>query len=269
VAAIFGSPGQGNHAAANTFLDGLAQYRRAQGLPAITINWGAWLTVGAAVGKESAARGAAAGMAAITPAWGVTTLGRLLAAAPVQAVVTAVDWPRWFQQYPAAMATPLLTRFTPVGDKERRNALLAGATNMVAQLQALDRPQERRDRLEDFLRQQAAHILRQSPAKIETHVPFGSLGFDSLMGLELKNSLEQQLGLVLPVSLVWNYPTVAEMAVYVARQLGVSLDDRPDDALSAATAAAMVANNRTAEIAELSDEEVLHMLQEKLGTLDD
>ena len=269
VAAILGSPGQGNHAAANTFLDGLAQYRRAQGLPAITINWGAWLTVGAAVGKESAARGAAAGMAAITPAWGVTTLGRLLAAAPVQAVVTAVDWPRWFQQYPAAMATPLLTRFTPVGDKERRNALLAGATNMVAQLQALDRPQERRDRLEDFLRQQAAHILRQSPAKIETHVPFGSLGFDSLMGLELKNSLEQQLGLVLPVSLVWNYPTVAEMAVYVARQLGVSLDDRPDDALSAATAADMVANNRTAEIAELSDEEVLHMLQEKLGTLDD
>jgi phthiocerol/phenolphthiocerol synthesis type-I polyketide synthase C len=265
IAAIFGSPGQSNHAAANAFLDGLAYYRRTQGLPALSVNWGAWLEVGAAVGKESAARGAAAGMAAIAPEWGIAALDQLLAARQVQVVVTAVDWPRWFQHYPAAAATPLLARFAPAGDDGRSDARPAAAANVVAQLQALDRPQERRDLLENFLRQQAAHILRQSPAKIETHVPFGSLGFDSLMGLELKNSLERQLGLVLPVSLVWNYPTVAEMAVYIARQLRVMLADKPDDAPPAAAAE----DGRTAEIAELSDEEVLHMLQEKLGTLDD
>jgi hypothetical protein len=67
------------------------------------------------------------------------------------------------------------------------------------------------------------------------------------------------------VSLVWNYPTVAEMAVYIARQLRVALADKPDGTPPAATAE----DGRTAEIAELSDEEVLHMLQEKLGTLDD
>jgi phthiocerol/phenolphthiocerol synthesis type-I polyketide synthase C len=264
IAAIFGSPGQSNHAAANAFLDGLAHYRRAQGLPATSINWGAWLEVGAAVGKESAARGTAAGMAAITPEWGIAALDQLLASAPVQAVVTAVDWPRWFQHYPAAVGTPLLARFIPVGNNGRGDPRPGGAANLVARLQALDRPQERRELLQDFLRRQAAHVLRQSPAKIETHVPFGSLGFDSLMGLELKNSLERQLGLVLPVSLVWNYPTVAEMAVYIARQLGVFLDDKPDAPL-----VEMVADGRTAEIAELSDEEVLRMLQEKLGALDD
>jgi phthiocerol/phenolphthiocerol synthesis type-I polyketide synthase C len=264
IAAIFGSPGQSNHAAANAFLDGLAHYRRTQGLPALSINWGAWLEVGAAVGKESAARGAAAGMAAITPERGIIALDQLLATGPVQAVVTAVDWPRWFQHYPAAAATPLLARFAPAGDDGRGDARPAAAANVVAQLQALDRPQERRDLLENFLRQQAAHILRQSPAKIETHVPFGSLGFDSLMGLELKNSLERQLGLVLPVSLVWNYPTVAEMAVYIARQLGLSLVDKPDGAPPVIPAE----NGRTAEIAELSDEEVLQMLQEKLGQIE-
>jgi phthiocerol/phenolphthiocerol synthesis type-I polyketide synthase C len=266
IAAIFGSPGQSNHAAANAFLDGLAYYRRAQGLPALSVNWGAWLEVGAAVGKESAARGAAAGMAAITPERGISALDQLLATRPVQVVVTVVDWPRWFQHYPAAAETPLLARFVPAGDDGRGDARPASAANVAAQLQALDRPQERRDLLENFLRRQAAHILRQSPAKIETHVPFGSLGFDSLMGLELKNSLERQLGLVLPVSLVWNYPTVAEMAVFIARQLGLSLDDKSNDTPPPAAAAE---DGRTAEIAQLSDEEVLQMLQEKLGTLDD
>jgi phthiocerol/phenolphthiocerol synthesis type-I polyketide synthase C len=269
IAAIFGSPGQSNHAAANTFLDGLAHYRRAQGLPAISINWGAWLEVGAAVGKQSAERGAAAGMATITPERGIAALDQLLTAGPVQAVVTAVDWPRWFQQYPTAVATPLLARFTPASDIAPSDGQTGWATNIVAQLRALDRPREQRDLLEAFLRQQAAHILRQSPAKIETHVPFGSLGFDSLMGLELKNSLERQLGLALPVSLVWNYPTVAEMAVYIARQLGVALADKPDDASYDTSPAATTEDGRTAVIAELSDEEVLQMLQEKLGALDD
>jgi acyl carrier protein len=224
------------------------------------------LEVGAAVGKESAARGAAAGMAAIAPEWGIAALDQLLASSPVQAVVTAVDWPRWFQYYPAAVDSPLLARFASAGDDGRGDARPTAAANVAAQLQALDRPQERRDLLENFLRRQAAHILRQSPAKIETHVAFGSQGFDSLMGLELKNSLERQLGLVLPVSLVWNYPTVAEMAVYIARQLGVTLADKPDDT---PRLVATSEDGRTAEIAELSDEEVLQMLQEKLGTLDD
>jgi acyl carrier protein len=245
-------------------LDGLAHYRRAQGRPALSVNWGAWLEVGAAVGKESAARGAAAGMAAISPEWGITALDRLLISSPVQAVVTAVDWPRWFQHYPAAVDNPLLARFAPVGNRQRDDSRSAGAANIVAQLQAVDRPQERRDLLENFLRQQAAHILRQSPAKIETNVPFGSLGFDSLMGLELKNSLERQLGLVLPVSLIWNYPTVAEMAVYIARQLGLSLEAKPDEAFPVVTAE----DGRAAEIAELSEEEALRMLQEKLGALE-
>jgi phthiocerol/phenolphthiocerol synthesis type-I polyketide synthase C len=277
VAAIFGSPGQSNHAAANAFLDGLAHYRRARGLPALSVNWGAWLEVGAAVGKESATRNVAAGMAAIMPEWGITALAQLMAAAPVHAVVTSVDWPRWFQNYPAAVETPLLARFTPVGDAGRGDVRPDGEANIAAQLLALDRPQERRALLENFLRQQAARILRQSPAKVETHVPLGSLGFDSLMGLELKNSLERQLGLVLPVSLVWNYPTVVEMALYIANQLGVSLiEEKAATAVAVAPAVAATPvvtpepaeDARAAELAQLSDEDVLRMLQEKLDTLE-
>jgi acyl carrier protein len=133
----------------------------------------------------------------------------------------------------------------------------------VVQLRSLALPRERRQRLEDFVREQAARVLRQPPAQIDSHTPFGSLGFDSLMGLELKNILERHLELVLPVALVWNYPTVAEMAAYLAAQLGLALEDEAE----VATPATAPEERRAAEIADLSDAEVLKMLEEKLGAL--
>ena len=51
-ASLLGSPGQANHVAANTFLDTLAHYRRSQGLPALSINWGVWSDIGAAAKRQ-------------------------------------------------------------------------------------------------------------------------------------------------------------------------------------------------------------------------
>jgi phthiocerol/phenolphthiocerol synthesis type-I polyketide synthase C len=266
VAAVFGSPGQGNHAAANAFLDGLAHYRRARRLPAVSINWGPWAVVGAAVGKRTARRVTESGMAAVSPERGVELLGQLLAGSPAQVVVMAVDWPRWFRSYPAGAQTPLLALMaadaglTPGREKTAGNE---SRLAFVARLRALALPRERRQRLEEFVREQAARVLRQPPAQIDSHTPFGSLGFDSLMGLELKNTLERHLELVLPVALVWNYPTVAEMAAYLAGQLGLGLQDEAE----VTTPATAPEERRAAEIADLSDAEVLKMLEEKLGAL--
>jgi acyl transferase domain-containing protein/NADP-dependent 3-hydroxy acid dehydrogenase YdfG/acyl carrier protein len=273
VAAVFGSPGQGNHAAANAFLDGLAHYRRARNLPAVSINWGPWSEVGAAVGKQTARRVAESGMAPINPQWGVELLGRLLAGSPPQLIVTAVDWRRWFQSYPAAAEASLMALIAAGAHAGAAGAhaeaedgnehALAGPARLRTQLQAMALPQERRQYLEDFVRAQAARVLRQPPSQIDNHAPFGSLGFDSLMGLEFKNLLEHHLELVLPVALVWNYPTVAELAAYLAGQLG--LVSPSEDELN--TPAIAAEERRAAEIADLSEEEVLKMLEEKLGVL--
>ena len=68
-AALFGSPGQSNYAAANGFLDGLAAYRQARDLPGLAINWGSWAEIGMAAGvsSEHHRRWAAMGLEMIAP----------------------------------------------------------------------------------------------------------------------------------------------------------------------------------------------------------
>jgi myxalamid-type polyketide synthase MxaD len=257
IAAIFGSPGQANHAAASAFLDQLAHYRRSLGLPGLSINWGPWAGIGAAAGKKSAERVIAAGMAPIEADWGLALLEHLLQASPAQAIAMSVDWAQWFRALPASLAAPYLSDMAKSHAAEDGGA----AASVAAELSRLSRPEDRRDYLQAFLARQIAQVLRLPPAKIDAHTPFGSLGFDSLMALEVKNNLERQLALVLPVSLVWNYPTVAELTGYIAGELGISLNEDQSPAPSRAS-------EETDVLAELSENELLDLLGDKLKRLD-
>ena len=96
-ASLLGWAGQGNYAAANAFLDALAQHRRAVGLPALSINWGPWRTLGmaASLGERERARLAESGLGAIDPAEGLAVLGELLETDEPQVAVLPVDWPKF------------------------------------------------------------------------------------------------------------------------------------------------------------------------------
>ena len=93
VASVLGAAGQINHAAANAYMDAFAHERRSHGLPALSINWGAWSDVGAAAGAAAMTHLSAQGMAAFTPAQGLAALERLLAEGDAQAMVARIDWP--------------------------------------------------------------------------------------------------------------------------------------------------------------------------------
>ena len=82
MASLLGSPGQGNHAAANAFLDALAHHRRAAGLPALSVNWGAWAEVGAAAREDRERRIQLQGVGAMTPAEGIAALEAALESGP-------------------------------------------------------------------------------------------------------------------------------------------------------------------------------------------
>jgi myxalamid-type polyketide synthase MxaE and MxaD len=258
IAAVFGSPGQANHAAASAFLDGLAAYRRHLGLPGLSLNWGPWASIGAAAGKPSADRVIAAGMSPIETDWGLDVLEHMLGVGQPQAAVMAVDWGRWFRAFPTLAGAPLLADLAREHASAVEGSGAPGA--MAAQLSALARPEERRDFLQTLLTRQIAQVLRLPPAQVDPDTPFGSLGFDSLMALEVKNGLERQLGLVLPVSLVWNYPTVTELTGYLASELGVRLE--PDPAVTPQTI-----EPEADALAGLSEDEIMDLLNDKLARL--
>ena len=156
---VLGQPGQGNYAAANAFLDALAHHRRAQGRPALSVDWGAWAGEGFADsvgGKRLAARLALLGISSIPPKQALEMLDRLLRQSATQAVAVPVNWQQYRDVYPVGSASPLFSELAREeaevhrqagGTSERRNTLLAAE------------PTERRQLLQSYLSEQVARVL--------------------------------------------------------------------------------------------------------------
>ncbi|QSQ15456.1 type I polyketide synthase [Myxococcus landrumensis] len=215
-ASFFGAPGQGNYAAANAFMDALALQRRARGLPALSINWGAFSEVGLAAAQDNrGARLAQRGAGSLTPAEGNMLLGRLLDGAATGMGVMPLDLRRWTELSPQARSSPWWSELVPAG------AGTAQGARDEALLEALRKatPEEGRARIEQLVREQMARVLRLDSARIDREAPLQSFGLDSLMGLELRNRLEAALGVPLPASLMWKHPTLAALGEHLTGEV--------------------------------------------------
>ncbi len=231
-ASLLGSPGQGNYAAANAFLDALAHYRRGCGLPAISINWGPWADTGLAAAADQIGRLAWLGFESIGHQQGAAVLARLLDASPVEAAVIPFHFSRWLQQYPKAAEAPVLAEL--LVESRPRSQQDLKETPLRKELLALDAGWKRRERLEAHLREQAAQVLRLSKTQVDIRAPLQSMGFDSLMALELRNRLEASLGVPLSATMAWNYPTIADLAGHLAQKMGIALEQPEPAAASGA-----------------------------------
>ena len=250
-AGMLGSAGQANYASGNAFLDGLAAYRRRLGLPGVAHRWGVWAEAGLAATAERGERLAELGFAGISPDDGIRALGWALANPTVDWLILPFN-PRLAGENRLFDGLPALQQ---VG--ESRSSVREQMAKMPAGV-------ARRDLLEGHIREQMGRVLRISPDRIGNG-ELDSLGFDSLLTLEVKNNLEQSLQLRLPVSLVWNYPTVPAMATFIAGEMGIALDPKPDPPIDPITSAE---DDRETEVAEMSEEVVLQMLQAQLKELE-
>ncbi|TVP48085.1 MAG: SDR family NAD(P)-dependent oxidoreductase [Gemmatimonadales bacterium] len=221
--AVLGSAGQGNYAAANAFLDALAHRRRAEGLPALSVNWGGWEEVGmvARMKEQDLARWNASGVGLIDPDQGWACLGRLVADGAVQAAVLPFDWPL-FLRAPEVRSRPIFRSLVEKHEQARgvgKGEEGATRSRFLADLEAAD-PLERREVILEHVRSRVASVLGLDPGTpLDPKRGLAEIGMDSLMAVELSNHLERSLDRKLPPTLAFEYPTIAALADFLAGEV--------------------------------------------------
>ncbi|MEU9078629.1 type I polyketide synthase [Kitasatospora sp. NPDC048538] len=233
LAGTLGGTGQGGYAAANAFLDALAQQRRAAGRAATSVAWGLW-------GGESLAGGAVGerlvrdGLPAMAPQAALAALQQALDHDDTRVVVADFAWERFVRAYTALRPSALL-RDLP--EAARVTPQDAGGDSFAARLAGLDRA-ARLAAVAELVRTEVAAVLgHPDPSAIEPERVFKDIGFDSLTAVELRNRLSAATGLRLSVTLVFDYPTTAALAGHLLPQLP-GADEAPAAPAAAAPPAA-------------------------------
>jgi len=263
VASLFGSSGQANHSAANAFEDALAYHRRALGLPGLSINWGAWSEIGAAVDRNVVARAGEQGIGTISPTDGIYLLEQLMRSGCSQVGVSPMNWERFLspfgEQIPPFLSEMIVTKAEESITQTAAQESQQQQPQILSQL-ADAKPAKQHALLVGYVQSHAAKVLGLNASKVGERVPLNEMGLDSLMAVELRNLLGNGLGLKrsLPATLVFDYPTVEAIADYLARDV-LALQSAEAEAAAPTNAPDVVES-----IEDLSDDEVDRLLQERM-----
>ncbi|WP_432009819.1 type I polyketide synthase [Streptomyces cucumeris] len=218
LAGVLGGPGQGNYAAANTFLDALAHRRRARGRPAVSLAWGLWEEAGEMTGRlsrDDTDRLADGGVIALTAGEGLRLLDATLGANAPLVLAARLDTAALRTQTAAGVA-PALLRGLVRGVPARTAATSAALREELAERTG----PERAHLLLRLVRTEIAAVLRYpGPDAVPPDRAFSELGFDSLGAVQLRNRLNLATGLGLPVTAVFDHPTPRAVALFLAGRL--------------------------------------------------
>ncbi|MGK8522863.1 SDR family NAD(P)-dependent oxidoreductase [Nocardia asteroides] len=260
LAGVLGTPGQGNYAAANAFLDALAQYRRSRGLPATSIGWGLWESgtgMTNHLGDRDTGRLRRSGFAELSDTEGSALFDAAIDQDHAAVVAVRLDTARLAAAARAATLPPLLSELVTVEPRSRADS--AGLLTRLAELG----PGQRSEAVLAAVRTEASAVLGYSdPHALDADRSFRDLGIDSLSAVEIRNRLNTVTGLRLPSTLVFDYPTPSALAAY--------LDDRlrpAEDTASAPAFTRAVQRVRSAltELARIGDGDP--RLTEEIGAL--
>lgn len=191
ISALIGNPGQGAYVAANAVLDAMAQVRRAQGLPAASINWGALSEVGmVAQRNEVEEYFNRVGIGFFNPAQALEVLGRLIEWNPPQVGAAVIDSRLWGRFNPAWAASP---RYRHLIEDAQGQAAGGSSHPLIAALSELPGAQHG-DYVTGVLVGIISEIMRIPIEKIDRRQSLSNLGIDSLMAMELQTVIGQKTG---------------------------------------------------------------------------
>jgi acyl transferase domain-containing protein len=215
-AGVFGNPGQGNYAAANAFLDALAAHRRARGLPGVSLAWGLWERVGGGPDGPDLGRLGRSGFAALSVQEGLGLFDVACALEETLSIPVRLDAGA-LRARARTEALPALLRSLI---RMPARAVEDGARESLAQRLEGVPAQERTGVVLELVRGEAAGVLgHASPRAIDPRRPFKELGFDSLTAVQLRNRLIAVTGLHLAATLVFDHPTVEEVAAHLLAEV--------------------------------------------------
>ncbi|MBL1077520.1 SDR family NAD(P)-dependent oxidoreductase [Nocardia sp. 2] len=215
-AALIGSPGQCAYAAANAYLDALAQARRHAGRPGLSMQWGFFAEVGlAATDDMRRDRLLDHGISSYTTEEAWAALDTFLTEDRSVVGYMSFDPRRWFDAYPDAAAQSSWQLLRQRGAEESAGAARGEFHTAFAAADAAERHVLVRDRITEV----AARVLRMAPDELDPRTPFKALGVDSLMSLELRNRLESAFALRFSPTLLWTYGTAETLAGAIGERL--------------------------------------------------
>ena len=261
-AATWGSAMAAHYVAANQFQDTLAHYRRSLGMKTLSINWG-WWAEGGMVSTEEQSYFDAIGLQVMPSKPAIMALEHWLASDVTQKTVAPVDWSRYKPVFEAKRQRPFLQLIQDTHiDSETStvdNVLLTGLHEATQT--------ERFAILVTYLQKVIGDLLRLDPTHpIDPQTGFFDVGMDSLTSVELKLRLEQSLGVELPSTIAFEYPTVHDMVSYLledALHLGDKLSDVPTEVVIET----VIPNSQAIsddDLEDLSDDDLLALLQDEL-----
>jgi hypothetical protein len=230
---VLGNPGQSNYAAANAFLDALAEHRAGLGLPATSLAWGLWAQVGDGpggmsgdLGTDGTSRMSRAGVGALSPVQGLTLFDTAVRGGRPAVVPIRLDLAAIGAQAASAGAgtgvAPMLRGLVRVPVRRAADHRAEAAVGLRDSLAALPAA-ERAAAVVEFVRTVAAGVLGHPTADaVEAGRAFKELGFDSLTAVQMRNQLNAATGLRLPATLVFDYPNPDALAAHLATELGLA-----------------------------------------------
>jgi NAD(P)-dependent dehydrogenase (short-subunit alcohol dehydrogenase family)/acyl carrier protein len=221
-ASLFGSAAQGNYAAAGAFLDALAHHMRAGGQPALSIDWGAVSETGFGATPEGLRvheYWESHGIQRITPKHVLAALELLIPQNTSQVGVLKLDWRLLLQFYPQLAQLPLVSALTTEFTDGRVPRETVHAESTLLEKLAPREHAERQQLIEAYLCEKVAGVLRLAPAKIDVQQPLTVLGLDSLMAIELKNRIELELQVHIPIVTFLQGPSIQQFAAQLLNQL--------------------------------------------------
>ncbi|WP_198161897.1 type I polyketide synthase [Nocardia puris] len=231
VAGLLGTAGQANYAAANTYLDALAEHRHERGLPAVSLAWGLWSGTSELSGHlddVDLRRLARSGLQPLDPADALDLFDAAVATGEPVLAVTRLDRDA-LSGDTAALPAPLREL---VRTRVRRAVAATGEPDLRDRLANLDHD-GRIAALIDFVRARAAAVLGHAdPGAVTGDRQFQELGFDSLMAVELRNVLAGALGLTLPATVIFDHSSPVALAEHLLEQLGFEARPRETSVLS-------------------------------------